>query len=151
MTTKSKFLSLIVLGLIALPILFYPQRSGQVLGVKEEAAQQTAQNPNNQNPIKDIASGTREKKDSSASEKKVYTGKAIWDEKQKVRVTTDRFSLGSSIKVQTKFSTQSLVVDAPRDNLPEGTILILNRQTFESLGGKPDTDQFIEVTISLDQ
>ena len=152
MSLKTKILSLILLGLLVLPVLIGPRSGGSVLGVVENKSnQQESVKSTGQTQIGEIGSGAFETKavDTTGTKGKIFTGKAIWDGATKSQVTTDKFSLGKSIKVSNGDTSLNLVVGDVRV-LGTDTILVLNKDTFEKLGGDTQKEDTIEVSVIAD-
>lgn len=135
-----------MLGLLVLPALIGPKSSGSVLGVIEN--KQTSSTPAAQTTqIGEIGSGAFETKATNTDNTgKIYTGKAIWDVNATSQVSTDKFNLGQSIKVTNGTISQNLVVGDVRV-LASDTLLVLNKDTFQKLGGDPQKDTSIDVTV----
>jgi hypothetical protein len=153
MSFKTKLLSLFLLGLLLLPTFLGPRSTGTVLGVFENNANQAIieSETTTNSQIGEIASGAFETKavDNTSTRGKVYQGKAIWDENSKSQVITDKFSLGKSIKINSKDKSLDLIVGDVRV-LGEDTLVVLNRDTFILLGGNPDTQNNIDVSVIAD-
>jgi hypothetical protein len=153
MSFKAKLLSLFLLGLLLLPAFLGPRSSGDVLGALDYKPTQTkTSDTESQNiQIGEIASGAFETKaaETNPIDKKVYKGKAIWDENSKSQVITDKFSMGKSIKVSSNDNTLNLIVGDVRV-LGEATLLVLNRDTFVLLGGDPDVQDSMDVSVIAD-
>jgi hypothetical protein len=148
MLSKTRILGLILIGLLLLPVLLAPKQTGSVLGVNENKSQSASTDQK----IGQIGGGTLEDtrisgKDSTKP--KTLQGKAIWDENAKSAVSTDKFNLGTSIKVTTPSSSMGLVVGDVRV-LSLDTLLVLNKETYTKLGGNPASDKSIDVTVTLD-
>jgi hypothetical protein len=99
--------------------------------------------------IGQIGSGAQEIKTVDKDESKSITGKVIWDENVRTGIATDKFPLGSSVKVNYNKKDSFLVVGDTRV-LASDTVLVVNRDTFIKLGGNPDKENKVTVTISLD-
>ena len=170
MSFKTKLFSLIIVGLLLLPIFISPQKTGQVLGTREGVQPEVSSNPQpgsqitsnteskiqndtlRQAKVGEIGSGIRDVKsaETQAQSPVTFKGKAIWDANAKSSVATDKFSLGSGIKVVRGGKTLDLVVGSGRV-LATDTILVLDKKSFVGLGGNPETDNQIEVEVWLDQ
>lgn len=175
MSLKTKLFSLVIVGLLILPILISPSKTGQVLGVNDQATgsvggdtssseqnnnQKTADSGTTQTnseilkqaKVGEIASGVRDVKNEDNSTAPVpasLTGKIIWDENVKTPVSTDKFGLGSSIKVVNGDKTLKLVVSNTRI-LSTDTILVLDKKTFLALGGDLEKGE-LTAEVSVDQ
>ena len=99
--------------------------------------------------IGQIGSGAQEVRAIDKDETKAISGKVIWDENARSAISTDKFPLGSSIKVNYNQKDVYLVVGDTRV-LSSDTILVVNRETFVKLGGNPEKENKINVNISLD-
>lgn len=99
--------------------------------------------------IGEIGSGAQEIRNVDKDEAKSITGKVIWDENARTGIATDKFPLGSSIKVNYNKKDVFLVVGDTRV-LASDTVLVVNREAFVKLGGNPDKENKITVTVSLD-
>lgn len=99
--------------------------------------------------IGQIGSGAQEIKTVDKDESKSITGKVIWDKNVRTGIATDKFPLGSSVKVNYNKKDSFLVVGDTRV-LASDTVLVVNRDTFIKLGGNPDEENKITVTVSLD-
>lgn len=99
--------------------------------------------------IGQIGSGAQEVRAIDKDETKAISGKVIWDENARSAVSTDKFPLGSSIKVNYNQKDIYLVVGDTRV-LSSDTVLVVNRETFVKLGGNPEKENKINVNISLD-
>lgn len=147
MMFKTKILGLVLISLLVLPVLLAPKQTGSVLGINENKIQPTTA----EQKIGQIGGGTIEDTrliDKNSSKPKTLQGKAIWDENSKSQVSTDKFNLGSGIKVSTKSNSLDLVVGDVRV-LSLDTLLVLNKDTYIKLGGNPTTDKSIDVTVVL--
>ncbi len=99
--------------------------------------------------IGQIGSGAQEIRAIEKNEVKAISGKVIWDENARSAISTDKFPLGSSIKVNYNKKDIYLVVGDTRV-LSSDTVLVVNRETFVKLGGNPEKENKINVNISLD-
>jgi hypothetical protein len=124
MKSKTKFFSILIFALLALPVVFYRPDNGQVLGVSET-------NPSSPS-INSIGSGVRET-DAIQKQTNSITGKVILDPQQKVPVSTNKFSLGSSIVIKTKNQEFMAVINQINPSLPEDVALSLNQETYDKL------------------
>jgi hypothetical protein len=177
MNFKTKILSLVIFGLLILPAIFVPVQTGDVLGVNEiveeadggetegevsalgivekEEAQVESGPALKTNEVSSIGSGVRdvaedEKDSTSDDQKEAYTGLAKYDPKQKVKLATNKFSLGQSLRVVTYEKEHNLVVNQIRQDLEDGVIIIVNRDTFVELGGNLDGENLVEVEIYIE-
>ncbi len=99
--------------------------------------------------IGQIGSGAQEIKTVDKDESKSITGKVILDQNVRTEIATDKFPLGSSVKVNYNKKDSFLVVGDTRV-LASDTVLVVNRDAFIKLGGNPDKENKITVTVSLD-
>lgn len=99
--------------------------------------------------IGQIGSGAQEIKTVDKDESKSITGKVIWDENVRTGIATDKFPLGSSVKVNYNKKDSFLVVGDTRV-LASDTVLVVNRDVFVKLGGNPNKENKVTVTVSLD-
>lgn len=148
---KVKIISLVILGLLAAPALLFPQEAGEVLGINETKGNGEGQINSDGN----IGSGARDIKNDEGEENEEktteYTGKALWDANQKSDISTDKLALGQTITVKSGDITKSMVVSELREEtLSEDTILILNTETYISLGGNPEEGLPLNITVITD-
>jgi hypothetical protein len=147
MSFKTKILSLLLMGLLILPVLIAPQKGGNVLGVIESksSSSQVAEG------LGEIGGGTIEVKtvDPAPTTNSIISGKAIWDENAKSPVSSDKFSLGASIKVSSGNKSTSLVVGDIRVLSPD-TLMVVDKSTYIKLGGDPTSDRPLDVSATLD-
>jgi len=151
MSVKTKIISLALLGLLILPaLLFTPRPTGNVLGVSEKNEQPFSQ-VSEKTKIGEIGSGAIDIRTVEREENKgkIHKGKAVWDANAKSKVSTDKFSLGTGIKVTGKSKDLNLVVGDVRV-LSAETLIVVDKTTFTDLGGNPDTDENVDITISVD-
>jgi hypothetical protein len=176
MNIKTKLFSLIILGILVLPVFINPPKSGNVLGVLEKKGsvtesqseirqnntstlgsillnQQTEVSPSQpeQAPnkaIKDISSGIRDIK-KKISAPKEYRGKIVWDANAKYPAISDKFGLGSGVKVVNGGSTINVVVGDVRVLSPD-TLMVVDNKTFTQLGGNPEKDLSIDVVAIVE-
>ena len=135
MTTKTKLWSLALLGLIMIPAMLFPKPQGEVLGVSENTLKVQSQEKN-QDLYNSISSGVKEVRKTENEQIQVYSGKAIFDEDQKVPVSTNKFSLGSSLTVENQKDEKiNLVVNQVRQDLDPETLMYVDSNTFSKLGG----------------
>lgn len=142
--SKTKVVSLVVLAFLAIPALFFSERAGEVLGVKESTTDSSIEGS--------VGSGAREVvEDDSKAESETYEGKALWDNAQEEAViASDTISPGQTIKIQSKDGIEYYIIENTREGLSDDVLLILNTDTFIRLGGNPEISNSIDVTITLD-
>ncbi len=177
MNFKTKILSLVIFGLLILPAIFVPVQTGNVLGVNEvieedsqegegeisalgaiekEEDELSSEPSLKTNQVSSIGSGVRDVADEeevaskSENEKNVYSGLAKYDPKQRVSLSTNKFSLGQSLKIITYEKEHSLVVNQIRQDLEDGVVIIVNKDTFVDLGGDLNGEGLVEVEIYID-
>lgn len=142
-----KIASLVILAFLAIPALYFNlsnKEPGQVLGVSENTNSQTEGT---------IGSGAREVVEENTNQQKEYTGKALWDSNQKEEIIANNvFSLGQSIKVGQKNTDKSehYVIDNLREGLASDVLLIVNTETFIKLGGNPEADNSVNISITIE-
>jgi hypothetical protein len=176
MNVKTKLFSLIILGILVLPVFINPPKSGAVLGVLEkkdsvvESQQQEVQNntsslgsillnqetenvaaqqekiPNK--AVKDISSGIRDIK-KKISTPKEYRGKIVWDANAKYPAISDKFGLGTGVKVVNGGTSANVVVGDVRVLSPD-TLMVVDNKTFTQLGGNPEKDLSIDVVAIVE-
>jgi hypothetical protein len=176
MNVKTKLFSLIILGILVLPVFINPPKSGAVLGVLEkkdsvvESQQQEVQNntsslgsillnqetenvaaqqekiPNK--AVKDISSGIRDIK-KKISTPKEYRGKIVWDANAKYPAISDKFGLGTGVKVLNGGTSANVVVGDVRVLSPD-TLMVVDNKTFTQLGGNPEKDLSIDVVAIVE-
>lgn len=146
MSFKVKIFSLVIIGLLLLPVLVNPTQTGQVLGVREtqigqvnSIAPSTSQPSQTQIPkqsqLGTIASGAREVRvtETEIANNRLL-GDIVVDTNAISPVATDRFDEGTQITVITASGTHVLTVTNRRILSPD-TILVLDQETFASIGG----------------
>lgn len=145
MNIKTRLLSTLFLVLLLTPVLISgsQENSGTVLGVIEDNSQPSAR----QAEIGQIAGGVMETKNDSLETKSV-TGKVIWIEDLEATAITDKFSLASSVLVESDTKSLNLVIGGTNRTLAPDTVLLVNRETFISLGGNPETQESIEAVVT---
>jgi hypothetical protein len=177
MNIKTKLFSLIILGILVLPVFINPPKSGSVLGVLEKKGSvnetqpdiqanttsslgsillneksetpATAQQDNGvQTKIKDISSGIRDIKKKVTAPKE-YRGKIVWDANAKYPAISDKFGLGSGIKVTNGGNSANIVIGDVRVLSPD-TLMIVDGKTFAQLGGNPEKDVSIDVVAVVE-
>jgi hypothetical protein len=176
MNIKTKLFSLIILAILVLPVFINPPKSGNVLGVSEtknatpeqsttqtnqppvslgsllSKPQETPQNqPQDSNALyklKDISSGIRDTKKKNSNQREM-TGKIIWDANAKSSAISDKFSLGSGIRLTYGTNVVNVVVGEVRVLSPD-TIMIVDQKTFAQLGGNLEKDISIDVTAIVE-
>jgi hypothetical protein len=134
-----------------LPVAVFPKQSGEVLGINEvrDGSGQGSVGTLDQG-VRDIASGARDVAATEApAETKPIFGKALWDSKQKVKASTNKFSSGSTVEVSYNGKVTRLLIEAQRDDLSEETVLILNTEAFVEIGANPETQSLADVEVSL--
>lgn len=134
MSGKTRVLSFLLVLLLSIPFVLTPGNQGDVLGINEDKSQNSGQ----------IAGGVAE---NSTEESQKMTGKIIWSNSPNSRVRTDKFNLSTPITVSTPEKSLNLIVEEKVDGLDEGVLLIVNKETFQKLGGQPDQES-LEVTIT---
>jgi len=102
----------------------------------------------NSSTLQDISSGVRDVINQK-KETKTLSGKALWDSKQKVQVSTNKFESGSLIEIKYNDKAQTFLVEAKRNDLAEETVVILNTEAFLLLGVDPELQNIIDVEVSL--
>jgi hypothetical protein len=148
---KKHLFAALLASVFILHIAAFSSESGQVLGINEvrDGVGQGSVGTLDQS-TQDIASGARDVANQEASLKaEPIFGKGIWDSKQKVLVSTNKFSSGSLIEVSYKGKTTQLLVEAQRDDLSEETVLILNTEAFVQIGANPETQSVVDIEVSL--
>jgi hypothetical protein len=101
--------------------------------------------------IKNISSGIRDTNNDDSNQSAIQTpspksGKVKWEAGTKASVTSDKFPVGSGIKVFYGDNAVDLVVNKSRVLVP-GTVLVVDQDTFVQLGGNPETQSTINVEI----
>jgi len=135
MKSKTKFFSILIFALLALPVVFYRPGNGQVLGVSEV---------NNQNQsINSIGSGVRET-GQNQEQSNTVSGKVILDPQQTVPVSTNKFSLGSSIVIKTDNFEKTAVVNQVNASLSDDIVLSLNQETYDKFS---QNTEFFEAEV----
>lgn len=165
MNSKTKVFSLIIGILLILPILFSQQRStGNVLGVNESStntnssigsflgsiSQRSPQTQEDITPkesqiIKSVGSGVRIKSDTIKETTTPYFGKAILNSNSTVQAASDKFPIGTTIKVTANSQSIDVVIQ-DKAILTADTLLVLNKDTFKKLGGNEET-RSIEIVV----
>jgi hypothetical protein len=176
MNVKTKLFSLIILGILVLPVFINPPKSGNVLGVLEKKGsvaeaqseiQQTnnsslgsillnqqAETPANESEktptkvVKDISSGIRDIKKKITAPKE-YRGKIVWDANAKYPAISDKFGLGTGVKVVNGSTVANVVVGDVRVLSPD-TLMIVDNKTFTQLGGNLEKDLSIDVVAIVE-
>lgn len=186
MNVKTRLFSLILLGILIIPVFFNPPKSGKVLGVSEKVQPEleakstlssTDSNPdstkNNEQKtppqdvddkqsqisnkpaqvpeykLKDISSGIRDKKKKISTASKELQGKVVWDANSTNSVTSDKFGLGSGVRVKYEDKETNLVVANTRILAPD-VLLVVDSKTFMQLGGDLEKQTNIDVIVSID-
>lgn len=148
MRLEKKHLFVVFLTLVfVLPVALFPRETGQVLGINEVKDSSTISGIVSVDGGH-IASGAREvaKIDQHTTNKPLF-GKALWDSKQNVKVSTNKFVSGSFVKVTYNGQSTVLLVEAQRDDLTEETVLILNTEAFTEVGANPEIHSSIDVEV----
>ncbi len=142
MPLKTKILGLFLLILIVLPVVLSPVSRGNVLGVTDRL------NSSSIKPIRggEIAGGVTETKNEGTTNK-TKKGLAVLDLKTKNSVTSNKFPLASEIKIAYESKELDLVVTSVAE-IPTEALVSLNKETFISLGGNPETQTEIEVNVT---
>lgn len=152
---KKHLFAVILASVFILPVAVFPKQSGEVLGINEvrDGSGQGSVGSVDSGGARDIASGARDvakvKEQSAVPKTETLFGKALWDSKQKVKASTNKFSSGSLIEVTYNGKVTQLLVEAQRDDLSEETVLILNTEAFVEIGGNPETQSLVDVEVSL--
>jgi hypothetical protein len=192
MNVKTRLFSIILLGILIIPVFFNPPKSGKVLGVSEQAQPEVEAKPapavsgfnigsvfnapnneqksneqknvaavvDNQSPpsdltpspeykLKDISSGIRDKKKKNMVSVKDLQGKVVWDAGTSNSVTSDKFGLGSGVKVKYADKVTNLVVANTRILAPD-VLLLVDSKTFVQLGGDLEKQASIDVIINIE-
>jgi hypothetical protein len=176
MNVKTKLFSLIILAVLVLPVFINPPKSGSVLGVLEKKgsvveAQPETQQTNNSSlgsillnqqseapasgqekiptkVVKDISSGIRDIK-KKITPPKEYRGKIVWDANAKYPAISDKFGLGTGVKVVNGATVANVVVGDVRVLSPD-TLMIVDNKTFTQLGGNLEKDLSIDVVAIVE-
>lgn len=146
MQNKTKFISFLLLILLALPLVINPTRQGSVLGVQENTDQRIQSNLQGSNNGQ-IGEGVMENKLKSNSSDDLIKGYAVLDKQAKSSVTAKNIALASEIKVQNDQKTAELIVSNVDNGLAEDVVLVVDQKTFESLGGDSKNQDKVLVTI----
>jgi hypothetical protein len=187
MNVKTRLFSVILLGILVLPVFFNPPKSGNVLGVNEKKPNETTTTNNGSNTgngqgisvdalfntnnnskpvqdstpetsttqstneykLKDISSGIRDIKKKITSSPKTISGRVVWDVNNKTAVTSDKFSLGSGLKVKHNETELNVVVGDSRILAPD-VLLSVDQKTFKQLGGDLEKQTSIDVNITTE-
>lgn len=146
MHNKTKFISFLLLILLALPLVINPTRQGSVLGVQENTTQKPQVNTQDSDGGK-IGQGVMENKLKSNTQTASIKGFAILDKKAKSSVTAKNLSLASEVQVQHGDKKYDLIVSNVDDGLADDVVLAVDETVFKNLGGNPDTQDKILVSI----
>lgn len=146
MQNKTKFISFLLLILLALPLVINPTRQGSVLGVQENTDQKIQSNLQGSNNGQ-IGEGVMENKLKSNSSDDLIKGYAVLDKQAKSSVTAKNIALASEIKVQNDQKTAELIVSNVDNGLAKDVVLVVDQKTFESLGGDSKNQDKVLVTI----
>jgi uncharacterized protein YwbE len=146
MQNKTKFISFLLLILLALPLVINPTRQGSVLGVQENTDQNIQVDLQDSNNGQ-IGEGVMENKLKNSSSDDLIKGYAVLDKQAKSSVTAKNIALASEIKVQNDQKTAELIVSNVDSGLAEDVVLVVDEKTFESLGGDSKNQDKVLVTI----
>jgi hypothetical protein len=188
MNVKTRLFSIILLGILIIPVFFNPPKSGKVLGVSEKSQPEVEAKPaatnssfnlgsvfnsanntdqksvavastkeveplepiqSSEYKLKDISSGIRDKKKKSSNAVKELAGKVIWDANITNSVTSDKFGLGSGVRVKYGNKETSLVIANTRILAPD-VLLLVDSKTFVQLGGDLEKQSSVDVIINID-
>lgn len=165
MNSKTKIISLVILGLLTVPAMIFPKQTGEVLGInenKEETGsinEEAASDGEIGSGAREVVEPSDEGKDNDVQkitpsdeedEEVTMIGKVLWDSGQINNVETNKFPLGTAVRVDTGVSNVHLVVDALRSSLAEETILVVNTETYIKLGGNPEDGSPVSATVYVD-
>ncbi len=140
MNLLSKRIAAVLLtSVFVFPVVVASKTQGTVLGVQESLETINSQN---------IASGAREVL-TTQTKSRTMVGKALWDSRQTVPVSSNKFAPGSIIEVKYKDQVKTFLVEGQRNDLAEETVLILSTEGFLQLGVDPEKQDIIDVEVSL--
>jgi len=140
MNLLSKRIAAVLLtSVFVFPVVVASKTQGTVLGVQESLEASNSQN---------IASGAREVL-TPQTKNRTVVGKALWDSRQTVPVSSNKFAPGSIIEVKYKDQVKTFLVEGQRNDLAEETVLILSTEGFLQLGVDPEKQDIIDVEVSL--
>lgn len=167
MSLRTKIFSLVVLVLLFLPVVFNTSRTGEVLGTNESNTSTSGLfgnfNQNDTQPsvtpaqsevvsqtelIGEIGSGVRVAPNSQIVDPNtIFEGKAIVNVNSSLVASSDKFPLGTSVNVSNGDREINVVIQG-RTVLAADTMLVLNQETFENLGGT-STGTPINITVRV--
>jgi|GEM_PF-1622669 len=136
---SKRIAAVLLTSVFVFPIVVASKTQGAVLGVQESLEVPSSQN---------IASGAREVLEPKAKNH-TLVGKALWDSRQTVPVSSNKFAPGSIIEVKYKNQSKTFLVEGQRNDLAEETVLILSTEGFLQLGVDPEKQDIIDVEVSL--
>jgi hypothetical protein len=85
---------------------------------------------------------------SSSSQNKL-SGKIVLREGLQVKAASDKIDLARGITVTQEGQNVNLVVEKADVELPEDTVLAVNKETFKKLGGNPQEETSIQATTTI--
>lgn len=98
--------------------------------------------------MKEISSGARDIRTVTNTESTTTRqGNAVWEPSAKAPVTSDKYPLGTSVKISYNNVTINAVVADSRV-LPANILFVLDAKTFQQLGADPEQQTSITVTSS---
>ena len=157
MNLKAKMFTLLIIGVLSIPIMFGGNSGGQVLGVNEDLTDTSRLSSNFSNPfasnektvktsqLGSIASGISD--DTTDDDVQILEGEIVWDGNTKIPVASDKFEIGQGLQIVTETGTFNLVVGDKR-LLSSSTLLVVDESTFVELGGDPSKQDSISVVVS---
>lgn len=155
-SSKTKILSLLLFLILAMPMFFNPVSQGRVMGIVDEKPAQAMQlesAPNNKKSkavVGQIAGGVIENKAEKNSKKSEEIQGMALLQTQNNSLTTDKYNLATSLKVTHEDNSLSLVVNDTKSVLDPEAVITVNQETFEKLGGNPETQDKIPVTVNIE-
>lgn len=144
MSLKSKIISVLLLIILVVPVFLLPfSQGGNVAGVNEDRTTQTKTTSETNSGA--IAGGVSDVKNTTLIPVK---GVAVLDENLTNPVINNKFNLSSQIQVET--ASGKTILQATKKDLPdsEDTVMVLDKQTFTSLGGNLETKAPISVRVT---
>jgi hypothetical protein len=107
-------------------------------------------NPTTNNfAIKDISSGVRSSTQSTLEKQNLEVhGEVKWESSPSTSIITNKFELGSPVKVSTNSKETNLVISGIRA-LPSNITMVVDPDTFIALGGNPETQESIYSVVKL--
>jgi hypothetical protein len=147
--SKTKILSVLLFLMLSIPTFLNPISEGEVKGVTEEKSQnlQNSIISKNSNSEKgQISAGVIEDKTDKKTTK-IVNGMAILKTNANNPVTTDNYDLATSLKVTHKNKTLDLVVNDTKPTLDPDGLIVVNSETFQKLGGDPQTQTKIPISV----